>query len=124
MTDLLRASDITTTMAKLKVVSEKLNTLTAELAKWKIYVAVELKPSVYDGLELLISVAKNNKQGFVYAVSPATIAKYSDDPNTLVSILVDEVLERLFKEQIRDVLTGPVTQALANAGLANQKADL
>lgn len=115
MSDLIRASDITATMAKVKVITEKLNTLTTELANWKIYVAVELKPSIYDGPELLVSVAKNNKQGFVYAIPPSQISKYADDPNTLIGILVDEVFVRLFKEQIRNELTGPVTRAIANA---------
>jgi len=102
-------------MTKLKQLDARLIELTTELAKWKLYVATSLVQGAQDGQTLLISVAKNNKTGFVYNVVPQELDKFADDPDTLIANLVEMAWERLYKEQIKNEIAPTIARALENA---------
>jgi len=114
MENIIRASDLTSTMQKMKTLDARLTELTSELAKWRIYVAVSVKP-MPGGNGLAISIAKNNGQGFIYDVSPELVVNYSTDPETLVSMVTDLVFEKLYKEQVRNEITPAIARAIENA---------
>lgn len=114
MEDIIRSSDLTSTMQKMKTLDARLTELTTELAKWKVYVAVSVQPTP-TGTGLQISIAKNNGQGFIHAVSAEDVAHYAADPETLVSIIVDKVFENLYKEQVRNEITPAIVRAIGNA---------
>lgn len=111
MEDMIRASELTKTMAKLKVLNEQLAKATADLSVWKIYASA----AVTNNGGISVSVAKKDGSGFIHTISPEVVLTDSVDPETIIRVLVDEVFDRLLKEEIRNVLAEPVSRALKNA---------
>ena len=111
MSDLLRFSDSTDAELTIQVLSDRVATLSSDLAKWKVEVAVEV---VISSLQLKITAKKPNGQGFIKTFNREDVAYYSNDPDSLIQELVDVIFENLLKQQIKDEITRPVTQAIKN----------
>jgi hypothetical protein len=121
MDDNLRFGESTETLHKLKVTDETITRLSNDLAHWKMDVDVEVVPDK-DKLGLKITVTKNNGQGFFIIVNAAEVEYYTADIDTLVSKLTERAFDLLFKEQIRNVITSPVTKAVENIKFIGSKA--
>lgn len=116
----LRFGESTETLTKLKIVDETITRLTADLAQWKMDIDVDVVPDK-DKLGLKITVTKQNGTGFFIIVNAAEVEYYSDDIDTLVTKLTERAFDLLFRDQIRNVITTPVTKAVENIKFIRSK---
>lgn len=121
MEDLIRASNLTAAMQDIKTLKEQLHAAQADLAHWKILVGGEIV-SVGEGFQLKINVSKPDGRGFIKTISHEDILYYVEDPEALITQIVEDVHNQLFKDAIRNELAGIVTRGLRNAKFTIERA--
>jgi hypothetical protein len=121
MEDLVRASNLTGAMQDIKTLKEQLHTAQTDLAHWKILVGGEIV-SAGDGFQLKINVSKPDGRGFIKTILHEDILYYVEDPEALISQIVEDVHNQLFKDTIRNELSAIVTRGLRNAKFTIERA--
>lgn len=119
--DNFKSSDVTTMMAQLKLANSKVVELSTALAPWKLYVASSVAPAGEGRFELHISFAKGNNNGFVKVISADELDYYAADPESLILMLTNEILEKLYKDQVRSEITESVVKGLRNSQAMQKK---
>lgn len=113
MKDIIRSSDLTDVMHKLKVANERIIELTSELSKWKLDVDVSVVPmcGMYG---LSISVRKPNGDGFIKELTPEVVQYFIDDKEGLIREIIDIIVENLFKQEIRNIVAPSISRGVDN----------
>jgi hypothetical protein len=118
MEDLVRASDLTEAMTNLKAMSAKLVAAVEDVGLWKVDISYEVVPST---LDFKITVKKGNGNGFIKTVPFADTKYYENDPDSLAEQLIDDILDKLYKPQLRQAIQAPMTRAVKNICLMAEK---
>jgi hypothetical protein len=115
--NLLRESDMVEAVSMNRMLTEKVKELSEITANWEIRVTAEALSDVNKGFGLKITAFKTNGSGFSKTYSEEDIQYFVEDPETLVSELVDEIFTHLLKDQIRNGVTPLLTRGLRNANM-------
>lgn len=111
MEDFTRGSDIAALSTALANTQRLLREANALLGKWKISFEVELIPQ---SMSIKIYAKKSNGAGVIKTVEFGDIEYYSNDVETLVQIVIEEVYVALLKQDLTQELAGPLARAVTN----------
>ena len=106
-----RASDITSKEYALRVLSENLKEALGLVNKWGI--AFDIKLEMSPALHIIV-IAKCGQNAYLKTVHLSDIQYYSEDPETLISEIVESTFDALIKNTLRDDLRDPLKKALIN----------
>lgn len=118
MEDLIRASDLTEAMTTLKAMSNKLIAAVEDVNQWKVEITYEVVPST---LDFKINVKKGNGNGFIKTIKFEDIQYYSNDPDSLTELLINDIINNLYKPQLRQMIQAPMTRSVKNICLMSGK---
>lgn len=118
MEDLVRASDLTEAMTTLKAMSNKLIKAVEDVGLWKVEISYEV---VTSNLDFKITVKKGNGNGFIKTISFQDAMYYQNDPNTLAEQIIDDIIDNLYKPQLRQMIQPSIEKSIKNICLMSGK---
>jgi hypothetical protein len=107
-----RSSDVVSHDYIVETLQKRLKAAEALVGKWNVTYDVAI-----NGINKTISVNahKSNGSGFIWTISKEDADYYADDPSTLIQMIVQEVYERLIKQELTNDLTPLLIRAVRNA---------
>lgn len=109
--DVTRNSDMMMAENTINALQAQLNAAKTLLQKYHLNFEVEIKPD----FSVRVRVTRLNGKGFLKTIPVEDIQYYSSDIESLVNQIVDDTVENIVKEQIKNDLSPPLTRAIRNA---------
>jgi hypothetical protein len=116
----IRTGDYVSAMRQLDSTNQKLKETEALAGKWVLLAEKHIVKNE-DGFGLQLIFSKGDGNGFRIYISPQDVQYYSADVNSLVAQLTEDVIEKLYREQIRTDLTPIIDTAVRNAMMMKDK---
>ena len=119
--NLVRASDLTSAQQTIKSLSTQLVEATSQLGEWKINLEAQVKVK---GTEFVLELrfSKGNGEGYIDEISEADIEYYVEDPEALVNLIVNDVVNKLLHVHLRNHISPVITRGLRNAKMLKDRA--
>ena len=111
MNEQLRAGEETQEMINLRAMSDKLINAVEQLSQWKVELDYAVQPNV---LDLKITARKPNGNGFIKTVPYGDIEYYENDPDALSEQIIDDIVAKLLRPQLQQMIKPSVSRAVAN----------
>lgn len=83
-----------------------------ELGKWQVNFSVEIIPST---MSIKVTASKPNGKGIIRTIDFSDVEYYSNDPDSLVQMAVEDAYNALIKQELINELGPLLTRAITNS---------